>query len=56
VINTTWSGLYVPAAIAGELMAISESFGIEARLVGRCLVADQKKLTIASPCGTFEYR
>lgn len=29
--------LYLPEAIAGELMAISESFGIEARIVGRCL-------------------
>ncbi|MBK6346479.1 MAG: phosphoribosylformylglycinamidine cyclo-ligase [Bacteroidales bacterium] len=48
--------LYVPEAIAGELMLISESFGIEARVVGRCLQAEQKQLTIVSPAGRFEYR
>ncbi len=48
--------LYVPEAIAGELMAISESFGIEARIVGRCLPVNGKKLTIISPAGKFEYR
>ncbi|MBK9357330.1 MAG: phosphoribosylformylglycinamidine cyclo-ligase [Bacteroidales bacterium] len=47
--------LYVPEAIAGELMAIAESFGIEARVVGRCLQGEQKKLTIVSPAGRFEY-
>ncbi|MHC1775624.1 MAG: AIR synthase related protein [Lentimicrobium sp.] len=48
--------IYVPETIAGELMAISESFGIEARIVGRCLPAEQKQLTIVSPAGSFEYQ
>jgi hypothetical protein len=56
VINTTWSGLYVTAAIAGELMAIAESVGIGARIVGRCLTDEQKQLTIITLAGTFEYR
>jgi len=48
--------LYVPEAIAGDLIAISESFGIEAQVVGRCLPGEQKRLTIFSPAGTFEYK
>ncbi|MBK6967001.1 MAG: hypothetical protein IPH20_24630 [Bacteroidales bacterium] len=56
MINTTWSGLYSPAATAGELMAIAESFGIQAKVVGRCLPAEQKQLNIVTPKGTFEYR
>jgi len=55
LINTTWSGLYVSEAIAGELMAISESFGIEARIVGSCEMSDTKKLTIISKEGNFNY-
>jgi phosphoribosylformylglycinamidine cyclo-ligase len=48
--------LYVPEAIAGELITISESIGIEAKIVGRCLPGEKKQLTIVSPAGTFEYR
>ncbi len=48
--------LYVPEGIAAEIIAISESFGIEARIVGRCLPAKGKELTIISPAGKFEYR
>lgn len=40
--------LYVPGEIAGELISISESFGIEAKVVGRCEEADSKKLTIGT--------
>lgn len=38
--------LYVPGEIADELISISESFGIEAKVVGRCERSDAKKLTI----------
>ena len=48
--------LYVPENIASDLISISESFGIEARIVGRCLPAEQKKLTILSDGGRFEYQ
>jgi phosphoribosylformylglycinamidine cyclo-ligase len=47
--------LYVPASIASDLIAISESFGVEAKIVGRVENAASKKLTIQSPKGTFEY-
>jgi phosphoribosylformylglycinamidine cyclo-ligase len=47
--------LYVPEAIAAELIAISESFGVAAQIVGRVEASTSKKLTIQSPYGTFEY-
>lgn len=47
--------LYVPAEIAEDIIAISESFEIEARIVGRVEAADTKKLTITSEYGQFEY-
>jgi len=40
--------LYVPETIAEKLISISENFGIEAKVVGRCEKADTKKLTIGS--------
>lgn len=48
---------YVPASIADEIISISESFGIPARVVGRVEKYEQgsKKLTIVSENGTFEY-
>lgn len=48
--------VYLPADKAGEVIAISESFGIPARIVGR--VEERKEgnlLTIKSSKGTFEY-
>jgi phosphoribosylformylglycinamidine cyclo-ligase len=47
--------LYVSASIAQDIIAISESFGISAQIVGRVEAADTKKVTINSPYGTFEY-
>lgn len=38
--------LYVPEEIAADLISISENFGIEAKIVGRCEKAVAKKLTI----------
>jgi phosphoribosylformylglycinamidine cyclo-ligase len=38
--------LYVPETIAGKLIAISENFGIAAKVIGRCEEAEIKKLTI----------
>ncbi len=48
--------LYVPKEIAKDLIAISESFGIEARVVGRCEKADSKKLSIYTLDREFEYQ
>lgn len=47
--------LYVPRAIAEDIIEISESFGVEARIVGRVEAHTKKKLTIESSYGTFEY-
>lgn len=47
--------LYVPAAIADDIIAISRSFNVEARIVGRVEVASAKKLTIRSEFGEFVY-
>jgi phosphoribosylformylglycinamidine cyclo-ligase len=47
--------LYVPESIAAELIAISESFGVAAQIVGRVEASATKKLTIQTPYGTFEY-
>ena len=47
--------IYVPENVAQEIIAISESFGVEAQIVGRVEASDLKKLTIESEFGTFQY-
>lgn len=47
--------LYVPEEAAQDLISISESFGVEAQIVGRVEESSEKKLTIESPHGKFEY-
>jgi phosphoribosylformylglycinamidine cyclo-ligase len=47
--------LYVPAEIASELVAISESFGVEARIVGRVEEAPAKEVVLRTPYGEFVY-
>jgi phosphoribosylformylglycinamidine cyclo-ligase len=47
--------LYVPEEIAGDIISISESFGVPAQIIGRVEAADQKKVTITSEFGVFEY-
>ena len=47
--------LYTNPETAEAIMAISKSFGIEAQIVGRVEASDNKKLTITSEFGTFEY-
>ncbi|MBN9282853.1 MULTISPECIES: AIR synthase related protein [Flavobacterium] len=47
--------VYVPAAIAEDIIAISKSFDIDARIVGRVEESEHKKLTINSEYGQFEY-
>lgn len=48
--------LYVPAAIASEIIEISKSFHVDAQIVGRVEASEHKKLTITSEFGTFEYK
>ena len=47
--------IYVTQEVAADIMAISESFGINAQIVGRVEASATKKLTISSQYGTFEY-
>ncbi len=47
--------LYVPQEIAENIIGISQSFGIEAQIVGRVEASASKKLTIKSEYGVFEY-
>ena len=46
---------YVPEIIAAEIISISESFNIEARIIGRCEPYNKKKLTIRTGEDSFEY-
>lgn len=47
--------IYVSPQDADKVIAISESFGIDARVVGRVEDAPANKLTIRSEAGVFEY-
>lgn len=47
--------VYLPEAFAKEVIAISNSFGIEAQIVGRVEASASKKLTIIGEGGTYEY-
>ena len=47
--------LYVNESIAQEIIDISKSFNVDAQIIGRVEASDNKKLTITSEFGTFEY-
>ena len=47
--------LYVAPEDAARIIEISESFGVEAQIVGRVEAAERKQLTIHSPYGTLSY-
>ena len=65
--NTDWSEMYkvfnmghrmeiyLPAEYAKEVIAISNSFGIEAKIIGRVEESDKKELIINSEFGEFKY-
>jgi phosphoribosylformylglycinamidine cyclo-ligase len=46
---------YVPREIADDIIAISKSFDIDAKIVGYCEAAEENKLTIKSEFGEFVY-
>ena len=48
--------LYVPERIAADIIRISQSFHIDAQIVGRVEKLDHKKVTIQSEYGTFNYQ
>ena len=47
--------LYVNPEIAEEIIKISESFSVDAKIIGRVEKSQDKKLTLATKYGTFEY-
>jgi phosphoribosylformylglycinamidine cyclo-ligase len=47
--------LYVPKEIAEDIIAISNSFHVEAKIIGRVEANSTKKLTIKSQYGEFIY-
>lgn len=47
--------LYVPEAIAADIIAISKDFNIDAQVIGRVEEAPAKKVTVKSEYGTFVY-
>jgi len=47
--------VYISSEHAAEVIAISESFGIPAQIVGRIEESDKKELIIKSEFGEFRY-
>jgi phosphoribosylformylglycinamidine cyclo-ligase len=47
--------LYLDESIAPDIIRISESFEVEARIVGRVEASEGKSLSIISPYGAFDY-
>ena len=47
--------LYVPEKIAEDIIAISNSFNVDAQIIGRVEAFKGKKLTINSEFGTYRY-
>ncbi len=47
--------LYVPQKIAKEIIAISKSFNVSAKVIGRVEASESRKLTIVSKYGEFHY-
>lgn len=47
--------IYIPKELAQDIIAISNSFGVAAQIVGSVAKCDTKRLTIKSEFGIFEY-
>jgi len=47
--------LYVKPEVANAIIEISKSFNVDAKIIGKVEAADQKRLTIKSDYGTFDY-
>lgn len=47
--------IYTSPEKAQEVIRISESFGVPAKIVGRVEQSDSRRLTLVTPYGTFEY-
>ena len=47
--------IYLPADKAERIIAISESMGVPAKIIGRVEASENKRLTLSTPYGTFDY-
>jgi phosphoribosylformylglycinamidine cyclo-ligase len=47
--------IYLPEKFAAQVIAISQSFGVDAQIVGRVEKADKKQVTLKTPHGEFVY-
>jgi phosphoribosylformylglycinamidine cyclo-ligase len=47
--------VYLPAASAEEVIAISKSFGIDAQIIGRVERSATKKVTVKTPRGQWSW-
>ena len=47
--------VYIPEEYSEQIIAISKSYNVDAKIVGRVEASDTKKLTIVSDKGTFVY-
>jgi len=47
--------IYLPEKFANKVISISKAFNIEAQIIGTCKPATEKKLTIKTESGEFEY-
>ena len=47
--------VYLPESIAQQVIAISQSFGVEAKVIGRVEAAAKKQVTVKATTGTFVY-
>ncbi len=46
---------YTDPSAAAELIAIAESFGLEARVIGYCEASENNEVVVTTPGGTFAY-
>ena len=47
--------IYVYQDFAEDIMHIAKEFGMDAQIIGECYKSNDKKLTIRSQYGEFEY-
>jgi len=47
--------IYLPKKLASQVIVVSKRFGIEAQIIGRVEASAEKKLTIRSHQGVFQY-
>ncbi len=47
--------IYCDPNVAEQIISIANSFNIDAKIIGRCENADEKKLTLRTPYGEFIY-